>query len=271
MELGKVADDVWEKGVKEKGLHSKLLDLVGQHHRDLAISQITGVLFTGSETTANVLAETLHKLSLYPHTQSKLRDELRTFVEKNGRDIVYEDLISSTALPYLDAVTKESLRALANVPQLSRRAKHSDVIPLEYAINVNGRLTNEIKVEAGQIVHISLRDGVNTSPRLWGPDAKEFKPERWLAELPEEAKKIQTPNHILTFGDGPKMCLGRIFATHEFKIILSTLLPAFEFLPSTVEAEKHIVYHLTGPTIKPKVKGRENQGATLPLTVKLLE
>ena len=30
MELGKVADDVWEKGVKEKGLHSKLLDLVGK-------------------------------------------------------------------------------------------------------------------------------------------------------------------------------------------------------------------------------------------------
>jgi hypothetical protein len=30
-ELGKIADEVWEKGVLNKGYHSKLLDAIGEN------------------------------------------------------------------------------------------------------------------------------------------------------------------------------------------------------------------------------------------------
>ena len=47
-------------------------------------------------------------------------------MERVGRPIEHEDLVSSTALPYLDAVMKEAFRSLASVPQLSREVRTSD-------------------------------------------------------------------------------------------------------------------------------------------------
>ena len=83
------------------------------------------------------------------------------------------------------------------------QARIKDVIPLEHPILLNGRYVTEIEVMAGQTVHIPVRDGINTSPKIWGPDAKTFQPERWLQpKLDDEAVKIKTPNHILTFGEG---------------------------------------------------------------------
>lgn len=61
-------------------------------------------------------------------------------------------------------------------------------------------------------MNISVRDGVNVDEHTWGPDAKEFKPERWVTEL-EELENAK----VLTFGDGPKVCLGRLFAIAEMK------------------------------------------------------
>lgn len=59
------------------------------------------------------------------------------------------------------------------------------------------------------------------SKAIWGPDAKEFKPERWLNNregLTAKAKEIQGYHHILTFVDGPRICLGRVFAFTEMKV-----------------------------------------------------
>lgn len=60
---------------------------------------------------------------------------------------------------------------------------------------------------------------------MWGKDAKEFIPERWLdpARNPDTsgtlaAKDIQGHRHLLTFVDGPRLCLGRHFALAEFKV-----------------------------------------------------
>ncbi|GJJ12831.1 hypothetical protein Clacol_007076 [Clathrus columnatus] len=271
-ELGKVADDVWEKGVVNKGLHSKLLDAIGRGERDIAISQIMGVLFAGSETTANIITEAIHKLTLYPEVQKKLRKELQDFIEAKGRPIEHEELINPNLLPYLDAVMKEALRCLASVPQLSRQAGVHTTVPLEFPITLpNGRTVSEIQVEPGQTILMPVRDGINTCPDIWGPDAKKFVPERWLDEkLPPLVEKIKVPGHVFTFGDGPKLCLGRAFAYSEFKIFVSTLVLNFEFSTPSAEDMKTIVFHLSGPTVKPRLKGREREAATLPLAVKLL-
>ena len=62
---------------------------------------------------------------------------------------------------------------------------------------------------------------VHRSEALWGPDAKEFKPERWLdseAGLTKDSKEIPGYHHLLSFTDGPRICLGRLFAVAEFKV-----------------------------------------------------
>lgn len=61
---------------------------------------------------------------------------------------------------------------------------------------------------------------INRSVSVWGSDAKEYKPERWLNEagLPDKASQIQGHRHLLTFADGPRTCLGKSFALSEFKV-----------------------------------------------------
>jgi cytochrome P450 len=66
---------------------------------------------------------------------------------------------------------------------------------------------------------------INRAEAFWGPDAKEFKPERWLTEGGlDRAKDIQGYHHILTFSDGPRSCLGRGFALAELKVIVDLAL-----------------------------------------------
>jgi cytochrome P450 len=55
---------------------------------------------------------------------------------------------------------------------------------------------------------------------MWAPNAKEFKPERWLdgSAIQGNANTIQGYQHLLTFSDGLRMCLGRSFVLTEFKV-----------------------------------------------------
>jgi cytochrome P450 len=68
---------------------------------------------------------------------------------------------------------------------------------------------------------------MNRATSIWGPEAKEFVPERWLEDekgLPTRAKDIQGYHHLLTFVDGPRTCLGKGFALAEFKVMPSLQL-----------------------------------------------
>jgi cytochrome P450 len=95
-----------------------------------------------------------------------------------------------------------------------------DVIPLSAPLQTaDGRMVDRISIAAGQTVSIPIRT-MNRSTSMWGADAKEFKPQRWLEEggIQERAKEIQGHRHLLTFVDGPRACLGKTFALVEFKV-----------------------------------------------------
>ena len=60
---------------------------------------------------------------------------------------------------------------------------------------------------------------LNRAEEFWGPNSRKFEPERWLdMDSFGRAKEIQGHRHILTFSDGPRICLGRSFALTEFKV-----------------------------------------------------
>ena len=83
----------------------------------------------------------------------------------------------------------------------------------------NGQLVDSIAVTKGQLVTVPIHM-MNKAVRFWGADAKEFRPARWLDAdgIPKRAQEIQGHKHLLTFVDGPRMCLGRQFALAEFKV-----------------------------------------------------
>ena len=95
-----------------------------------------------------------------------------------------------------------------------------DVIPLGAPLQTaDNKTVDRISIAAGEYVFIPIR-AINRSINVWGPDAKEFRPQRWLEEdgIPEKAKEISAYRHLFTFMDGPRTCLGKGFAVAEFKV-----------------------------------------------------
>lgn len=182
----------------------------------------------------------LVELSRHPEKQQRLRRELLDAFSTH--DPTHDDFMA--ALPYLDSILRETLRLHPPVTQLVRivslnpqltlylshqspilflssKAEEDDILPLGTQIkDASGASTEFISVAKGQQVITPIR-ALNCSEALWGPDAAEFSPERWLDNekgLTEEAKAIQGYHHMFTFGDGPRICIGRAFASAEFKV-----------------------------------------------------
>ena len=72
--------------------------------------------FAAMDTTSGALGRILSLLSIHRDVQNKLRQEI-TKARKSSEDLSYDDLV---ALPYLDAVCRETLRVYASFPLLSQ-------------------------------------------------------------------------------------------------------------------------------------------------------
>ena len=64
-------------------------------------------IIAGVDTTSNSLSRVLDLLAMHPDVQEKLRAEVLEARETCGQSIPYDEL---SALPYLDAVCRETLR-----------------------------------------------------------------------------------------------------------------------------------------------------------------
>ncbi|KAG1882703.1 cytochrome P450 [Suillus subluteus] len=189
------------------------------------ILQMKTLLIAGYETISISLTWALIELSRHPDVQTRLREELLVF----GADPTYDQLKAS--LPYLDAVVHEILRIHPPVGEFIRLAAADDVIPLSEPVRTeSGKMTDSISIGKGTFITIPGA-AINRSSAIWGPDAKEFKPDRWLTEdgITGKAKEVQGHRHLLTFVDGPRTCLGKDFAVTEFKTVLSVLVKNFVF------------------------------------------
>jgi cytochrome P450 len=75
----------------------------------------------------------------------------------------------------------------------TNRASKDGVIPLSTPITTtDGKEINEVFVARGTATLISIW-ACNRNPAVWGPDAKEWKPDRWLKPLPESVVDAHIP------------------------------------------------------------------------------
>ncbi|KAG5637792.1 hypothetical protein H0H81_003184 [Sphagnurus paluster] len=202
---------------------------------------MTGLIFAAMDTTSNALSRTLHILAQHPEVQEKLRQEIREAREQYGK-IPHDELV---ALPYLDAICRETLRL----------SKKDAVLPLSTPIKGrDGKDIHEIAVPKNTQILISILN-CNRDTSLWGSDALEWKPERWLSPLPEAFGEARIP--------GVYSHLGFKFSQLEMKIVLSVLVDHYRFSPSKEE----IVWNM-GPIAIPTVKGQSGKPA-LPIKIEL--
>nr|VWP01640.1 Alcohol oxidase [Ganoderma boninense] len=200
-------------------------------------------IMAGVDTTSNALSRALHLMCMDQAVQQKLRAELWEAQEQYGKDIPYDELF---ALPYLDAVCRETLRLYAPVNLNSREARVDTVIPLSEPLRCNdGTVISEVPVPKGTNIFLNLR-GCNMNKALWGEDAWEWKPERWLEPLPKAVEDARIPGiyaSLMTFISGGNSCIGFKFSQLEMKIVLSTLVSSFKF---SLSPDKAVFWNFAG-------------------------
>ncbi|KAI0721447.1 cytochrome P450 [Fomitopsis betulina] len=229
------------------------------------LGQMATFIFGGVDTTSNALARILDLLSKHQDIQHKLRAELLEAIDEHGPELPHDVL---TELPYLDAVCRETLRLHPPVPHLPRKVREDIVMPLSQPIRgLDGTLISEIAVPEGTIILIGILAS-NRNPQVWGPDAEEWKPERWLSPLPATVKEAHVPgvySHLMTFIGGGRACIGFKFSQLEMKVVLVMLLAKFTFAPS----DQEIYWNLAGiqyPTV-----GNDSSQPQLPMKVGLVK
>ncbi|KAG2127110.1 cytochrome P450 [Suillus clintonianus] len=236
----------------------------GMTHEEV-LAQARALLLAGSETTSASMTWALIELARNPDMQTRLRNECLGF----GPSPSYDELTNK--LPYLDAVANEVLRVHPSVTESIRSATEEDVIPLSEPMRTaTGTYTDSVCIPKGTVVVIPLA-ALNCSVSMWGPDAKEFKPSRWF-ELNEDTREARETlhgyRHLMSFGDGPRMCLGRVFALTEFKAVLFVLVRNFVF--EMADGPGVQIVDSFGPLPRPSVVGSAEAGG-VPLRVRRYE
>ncbi|KAG5077866.1 hypothetical protein JHK82_056561 [Glycine max] len=163
--------------------------------------------FGGHETTALAITWTLLLLAMHEDWQNQLRDEIREVV---GGDKLNITLLSG--LKKMKCVMNEVLRLYPPAPNVQRQAREDIKV-------------DDISVPNGTNMWIDVV-AMHHDPELWGKDANEFRPERFMDDVNGGC------NHkmgYLPFGFGGRMCVGRNLTFMEYKIVLTLLLSKFRF------------------------------------------
>ncbi|KAK1226670.1 hypothetical protein PQX77_010349 [Marasmius sp. AFHP31] len=226
-----------------------------------ALSQMATVIFAGHETTAFTMNWVLYELSKNPKDQEKLLQEIAHIREQNGNDgeFVAKDLES---MVFLNAVIREALRLHPILPELVREAVVDDVIPLDLpVVDASGSVLREIPVTKGQRIVSSVYN-YNRLKEVWGEDAEDWRPERFLDARPPT---LGIFGNLLTFGAGVRACIGWRFAMLEIQSVIAALVESFTFeLLEGIEIDP-----VRLSVASPVVKGDWNAGARLPLKIAL--
>ncbi|EED77106.1 predicted protein, partial [Postia placenta Mad-698-R] len=260
--MGETSDSPGQVG-EGKDLMSFLLranmatDMEDRLTDDELLGQISSFVLAGTDTTASVVTQILQHLAEHTAIQDRLRQEL------NDVDVEHISFTALMKLSYMDAVVKETLRLYDDIYSPTRTQKDV-VIPLASPLRtLDGSLRNEIVAPKGTIIFLGLL-ALHRDKDIWGEDANEWKPDRWLRPLLTTVADAHIPgvySPLMTFVGGNRSCIGFRFAEMEIKQLLAVLISSFRFAAT----QKNIVWNIA--TVRFPTIGPEGSVPQLPLIV----
>lgn len=219
----------WFRSLKE---HPDRMSLFDVH------SAATNAVAAGADTVATGLQSFVYHMIRHPTAWARARAEIDAAgLGRAGDDgvVAYAD---AQDLVYLQACIKEALRVFSPAPMTLPRVAPAG------GLRIGDRVIPE-----GTIVSVCPWV-IHASTEFWGPDAKEFKPERWLAEDVARLDKyympvgalcraggaifLDIPCHryanlmTIQFGLGYASCPGQNLAKIQLSKILATLVRDYD-------------------------------------------
>ncbi|XP_055601541.1 probable cytochrome P450 6d5 [Uranotaenia lowii] len=179
-------------------------------HKTLTVNQVAAVLFTffigGYETSSSLMAFCIYELSRKPEYQQKVQAEIDQVLEQPPVGVLTYDKIIT--MKYLECCVRETLRLFPPLSFLNRICTKDYQIP-----NTN----------------ITIQKGTNTIVPIFGiqrdPDIYS-NPSNFDPERPE---RLDDDKPFLSYGEGPRQCLGARMGKLQAMIGLATLLAEYDF------------------------------------------
>jgi cytochrome P450 len=173
----------------------------------------------GADTTAVSLRSILYLSLKHPDVYARLEKEILD-ASFSALPVPFSEV---RQLPYVDAVITECLRYLPG-----------DCFPQERLVPAGG-----LTLPDGSWVPEGTEIGFNAyvmhrNKKVWGPDAEEFVPDRWLIQAGESddhfKERLNAMNNAsLAFGAGSRKCIGMNLGRMEVYKTTATLIKLFAF------------------------------------------
>ena len=210
------------------------------------VAQIKSFLFAGQDTTATLIQWMCFELSKSSWSPAaadilkKLGAEHDSVLGTEGGPFNALDVLGSTdeasrketeailgsRLPYTTAFIKETLRLHPPAATARLVPEISPENPTPVTMRMRTVSGKEKDVEVNGLRIYSAQHLIHQHKDIWGPDARIFRPERWLDD--KYMSTIPT-GAWRPFERGPRNCIGQELAMVEAKVVLCAVVRGFEW------------------------------------------
>ncbi|EOA90689.1 uncharacterized protein SETTUDRAFT_36198 [Exserohilum turcica Et28A] len=183
------------------------------------VDQLLTFLAAGHETTSSALTWASYLLSQNPAIQTHVRAEIHQYIPdpKALSEPSFDVASLLESMPYLNAVCNEVLRLYPTIPVSARVAIRDTTVAGHFIPN-------------GTMFFV-VPWATNRNPALWGANAEDFVPERWLDKESGRATMnggAASNYSFLTFLHGPRSCIGERFARAEMRALVAAFVGSFQ-------------------------------------------
>ncbi|KAG6337191.1 hypothetical protein ID866_1905 [Astraeus odoratus] len=215
---------------KRAGIQRNLVDKTFLQH--LADSTEGSLILSSivMDTTACLLTYVTYFLALHPSVAKKLRQEVLDVC--GDHPPTYDNI---KKLKYMKAVLDETLRLFPPVPLNQRQSRPvsctlpppDPTFPLECQKPL-------YMPKSTTFFYSTLL--IQRNKALWGPDADNFDPERWI-DPTRLSKYTSNPTMFTPFSAGPRICIGQNYAYNEASYFLVRLMQHFSTFSLAQDAQ----------------------------------
>ncbi|KAL0737675.1 hypothetical protein Bca4012_013885 [Brassica carinata] len=172
-------------------------------------------IVAGRDTITFALTWFFWLLSENPKVVAKIQQEINKNMPKSetGQEKSSLDPNELNKLVYLHAALYESMRLYPPAPFERTSPVKTDVLPSGHKVDANSKI-------------IILLYALGRMKAVWGEDASEFKPERWVSNT--GSLRHEPSFKFLTFNAGPRSCLGKQLAVNLMKTVIVHILQNYD-------------------------------------------